>query len=262
MPEVMSDPTGVSLLGVGMIVLSLCATLVPLLIVAFVLYRVFGGMKRAGAERERLLGEGVSASATVLNLSMGGMTTQVGVQRHLQVQLQVEVQPPDRAAWQAPLVTMISELQIPQLQPGARLQVRYDPADPSRLALEGLAGAGGGVLSQGSLPLQAPDTPSGMSSRAKIGLAIGAAGCLIGLIAALVGAAAAGVAVFGLGASTGERDTTCDRAIRCCRALNTDDAEMLATCSALGTPGLPENVCRDALQGFEETAAALEITCE
>jgi hypothetical protein len=143
------------------------------------LRRVFGGLSRASAERERLMREGHPAPATIVELSMGGMTMSVGVHRHLEVQLLVQVQPPDRSPWQAKLSTMISELQIPQLQPGAQIHVRYDPRDPSRLALEGF-GAPAGVLGgsappAGGVPLMTPATPR-MPLAGKIGLVIGLLG--------------------------------------------------------------------------------------
>jgi len=38
--------------------------------------------------------------------------------------------------------------------------------------------------------------------------------------------------------------------------------KLLATCSALGTPGLPDEVCTQALEGFEATAAARDLVCD
>ena len=100
--------------------------------------KIFGGLGKANAERERLLREGIQCPARVLGVQMGGMTMTVGVHRHLQLQLQVEVQLPGRPPHVAQMTTMVSELQIPQLQPGAQLTVRVDRNDPNKIALEGV----------------------------------------------------------------------------------------------------------------------------
>ena len=122
-------------MGIIIAVVGLVITLVVVGGVFFLLYRVFGGLKRANQERERLLREGVQASARVLSVQMGGMTMTVGVHRHLQLQIGLEVQPAGQPPYQTTLTTMISELQIPQIQPGVVLTVRFDPRDPSKVAL-------------------------------------------------------------------------------------------------------------------------------
>src|SRR5687768_4910265 len=125
-------------MGIVVAVVGLVITLVLVGGVFFIFYKVFGGLKRANQERERLLREGVQASARVLSVQMGGMTMTVGVHRHLQLQIGLEVQPAGQAPYQTTLTTMISELQIAQIQPGVLLTVRYDPRDPNKLALEGV----------------------------------------------------------------------------------------------------------------------------
>jgi hypothetical protein len=135
-------------MGIVIAVVGLVITLIVVGGVFFIFYKVFGGLKRANQERERLLREGVQASARVLSVQMGGMTMTVGVHRHLQLQIGLEVQPGGQAPYQATLTTMISELQIAQIQPGVVLTVRYDPRDPSKLALEGVGA-----------PQQLPGTP-------------------------------------------------------------------------------------------------------
>jgi len=126
------------------IIISVVVLVVTLLVVGgvfFTLYKIFGGMKRANQERERLLREGVQASARVLSVQMGGMTMTIGVHRHLQLQIGLEVQPAGRPPYQTTLTTMISELQIPQIQPGVLLTIRYDAQNPNKVALEGVGGA-------------------------------------------------------------------------------------------------------------------------
>jgi hypothetical protein len=97
--------------------------------------RLMGGMNKDAKERERLLREGIQASARLMAVQMGGMTVTVGAHRHLQLQLQLEVTLQGRPPYPAHLTTMVSELQIPQLQPGAMLTVRIDRNDPMKIAL-------------------------------------------------------------------------------------------------------------------------------
>jgi hypothetical protein len=175
-------------MGLVMAVLALVVTVAIVAGVFLLLRRVFGGLARARAERERLLREGVRATARIVNLQMGGMAMTVGVHRHLQVVLTVEVEPAGRPAYQATVTTMVSELQIPQVQPGGKVSVRYDPANPANVALEGVGVAGtDAVAPVGAVP--------GMPAGAKIGLIVGGCGAIIGILAALIAVAAA---VFGL----------------------------------------------------------------
>jgi hypothetical protein len=180
----------VASMGIVMAVLALVVTVVIVAGVFLVLRRVFGGLGRARAERERLLRDGVQAPARILNVAMGRMTMTVGVHRHLQLDLTLEVEPAGRPPYQATVTTMVSELQIPQVQPGGRVSVRYDPANPASVVLEGVGvpGAGGAAaIPLGNVP--------GVPAAAKIGLVVGGCGALIGILAALIAVAGA---VFGL----------------------------------------------------------------
>src|SRR5258708_6451670 len=81
---------------------------------------------------------------------------------------------------------MISELQIPQVQPGVVATVRYDPNDPSKVVLEGV----GMSTASAARPTGAAAIPMGatprMSTGAKIGLAVGALGAFVGIGVAIV----------------------------------------------------------------------------
>lgn len=117
--------------------------LVILGLVLFSVFKLMSGLGKANAERDRLLREGVQCPARLLNVQMGGMVMTVGVHRHLQLQLQLEVQLPGRPPHRTMLTTMVSELQVPQLQPGAQLTVRVDRMDPNKVALEGVGAPAG-----------------------------------------------------------------------------------------------------------------------
>lgn len=270
-------------------VLGLVVTVVVVGFAIFFLLRVFGGLAKSGAERDRLLREGMQASARLLAVQMGGMTMTVGVHRHLQLQLQVEVHLQGRPPYQALLVTMVSELQIPQLQPGAMLTVRVDPRDASKLALEGVgspqpaygappqAGYGApppygapGFAPQAGIP--SPYGPMGfgppgmvpiggapqMPRGAKIGLWIGIGGGIVGVVIAVVVVLVNVVGVGLGGATTGTG--VCAQAARCCEVVTAGQPSQ-QNCQNLGKLGVPASACEQSLQSFRDMAAAQHKVC-
>ncbi len=90
---------------------------------------------------DRLSGEGEArkigalgrpAQAKVLKIWDTGIT----VNNDLVVGFLLEVRPEDGPAHQAETKALISRLDIPQIQPGAVLPVKFDPDDPGRVALD------------------------------------------------------------------------------------------------------------------------------
>ena len=75
---------------------------------------------------------GLPATATVLKI----WETGVRVNDNPVVGFLLEVQAEGMEPYQATTKALISILQIPQIQPGAVLKVKYDPEDPSRVALD------------------------------------------------------------------------------------------------------------------------------
>ncbi|MGD0524630.1 MAG: hypothetical protein ABSE49_05785 [Polyangiaceae bacterium] len=275
-------------MGIMMSVGGLVVTLLVVGFSVFLFVRVFGGMRRAEAERQRLLREGIQAPARILALQMGGMTVQMGVQRNLQLRIQVEVQPPGRPPYQALITAMVSELQVAQLQPGAPVTVRIDPMNPANLALEaagsfypvgyaasppaygqpgmgmnvgmGMGGMGvprgepgnwpGAMVAIGGLP----PTPAG----AKIGMWIGIGGALVGVIVAVV-VMAVNVGGVGLG-SASEGSGVCAQAVRCCEVAAANSPSK-ANCKNLGKLGVPDSACQQSLDGFRQSAKAQGRSC-
>jgi hypothetical protein len=82
------------------------------------------------AREIRAIGE--SAQAKVLRIWDTGMT----VNKNPVVGFLLEVYPIGQPAYQAETKGIISRLDIPQIQPGAILQVKFDPDNPSRVALD------------------------------------------------------------------------------------------------------------------------------
>lgn len=75
---------------------------------------------------------GVSAKATVLKIWDTGIT----VNNNPVVGFLLEVVPEEGPPYQAETKAIISRLDIPQIQPGAVLPVKYDPENPKRVALD------------------------------------------------------------------------------------------------------------------------------
>lgn len=104
--------------------------------VMFFVFRLFRGMAKTQAQNRELLQNGIPAPARVLSVQMGGMTVTTGVQRNLQLVMLLEVHPQGGQPYQAQMTTMVSELQVPQLQPASWVQIRYDRMNPQKMALE------------------------------------------------------------------------------------------------------------------------------
>ncbi len=275
----------------GMIpmVFGLVITVLTVGFTIFVFARVFGGLSKNKQERERLLREGIQAGARLLAVQMGGMTMTVGVHRHLELQLQLEVQMQGRPPYMAMLTTMVSELQVPQLQPGAMLTIRVDRNDPMKVALEGVGspqpqgyggpppmmggapnpyggpspygGPGmyspgmGGMGGHGMMPIGG--TPA-MPAGAKIGLWIGIGGALVGVIVAVV-VVFVNVGGVGLG-SASEGDGVCAQAVRCCEVVAAGKPSA-ANCKNLGKLGVPASACESSLKSFSDSAKTQGKTC-
>ena len=92
---------------------------------------IVGGITGENQAREiRSIGE--SAQAKVLRIWDTGIT----VNENPVVGFLLEVYPVGQPAYQAETKGIISRLDIPQIQPGAMLPVKFDPANPRRVALD------------------------------------------------------------------------------------------------------------------------------
>lgn len=76
--------------------------------------------------------KGLPARATVLEIWDTGVT----VNDDPVVGFRLEVDAQGRPPWHAEARSLVSILAIPRIQPGAVLPVRYDPTDPTRVAVE------------------------------------------------------------------------------------------------------------------------------
>jgi len=74
---------------------------------------------------------GLPATARVLELRDTGMT----LNENPVVSMRVEVQADGIEPFEATMKALVGRLDVPRVQPGAMLAVKYDPADHSRVAL-------------------------------------------------------------------------------------------------------------------------------
>jgi hypothetical protein len=96
------------------------------------------------AQARQLQKIGLPAEATILRIWDTGMT----VNDDPVVGFLLEVRPPGSPAYQAETKLLVSRLSVPQVQPGAIVPVRYDPAQPAHVSLE--------LRPREPLPLPAP----------------------------------------------------------------------------------------------------------
>lgn len=233
----------------------------------FVVYRVISSLSRGEKERQRLLQSGVQAQARILNVQMGSMTVTTGVNRQLQLQLAVEVHRPGAAPYQAQFATMVSELQIPQVQPGAWMGVRVDPANPQNMAIEALGipppgtpgappygappGMPGANPYAAPVGIGAPAAGMGMAPMGGFRLGTGARiGLAVGLLGAVVGLGAA-VMAMGWVSGVGGPSAVCKHAAACCRKVGGS----ASSCDNLTKQSGPvaDTVCEESLKGFRKS---------
>jgi len=93
---------------------------------------LFKRARDQAAQTRALLTSGAPAEATILNLWDTGIT----INDNPRVGLLLELRPPDGAPFQVETTRTISRLQIPLYQPGTVLQVKYDPNDTTKVAIE------------------------------------------------------------------------------------------------------------------------------
>ena len=130
------DPISlISIFGTGLITIIalLCACVsifVPLGIAGFFVYRIFQNQNKNSG----LLKTGVSAPAVILNAEDTGTT----MNESPQVRLTLQVNPAYGPSFQAVTTTFIGRLQIGLITPGSPATVRYDPNDPTKVAIESL----------------------------------------------------------------------------------------------------------------------------
>lgn len=90
----------------------------------------------------RLLASGRQAHATVLRVWRTGLSARDGRGKtRKQLGFELEVHPDGRSAYTVRATDMLDAASLDAFRPGVEVDVRYDPAHPTRVAVEGLAAA-------------------------------------------------------------------------------------------------------------------------
>ena len=117
------------------------AVILPIVITVVVLLFVgvfVGRLVMNGMKNRAVLAHVESAPAVILK---SWQTGTVMNDINPQIGLLLEVRPANRPTFQAETKMFISMMQIPQFQPGAVLQVKYDPNDTSKVAVDAIGGS-------------------------------------------------------------------------------------------------------------------------
>jgi hypothetical protein len=224
-------------------------------------FRTLAGLSAGEKQRQELLRTGRQAEARVRAVRMGGMSVTTGAHRQLELGLTVEVHARGAEPYTAEITSLVSELQIPLVQPGAWIAVRVHPDKPALMAIEamGITPSLGeapptqlsGVAPPPPPPAAVPVAPMGgfrMPLGAKIGLAIGLVGAVVGITVAIV-------AVSWTTGAGGPSDA-CKRAAACCRRA----AGKSASASSCGnftsqTGPIADRACEESVKAFQRTGA-------
>jgi hypothetical protein len=119
---------GSTTLIVAITVGGVCVSILFTLFLIVVIRKV---MKNAFGPNEKLLQEGVQAQATILKIWDTGVT----LNDNPQVGMLLEVHPAGREPFRVEMKSIISRIALAQIQPGRVVPVRYDPENPSKVAL-------------------------------------------------------------------------------------------------------------------------------
>ncbi len=100
----------------------------------FIVFLAFRPLMRDARITKQVMRTGVEATATIIR------TWDTGVRLNDEPQLGIllQVQPPGGASFQTELKTIVPLTQLAAFQPGAQLQIKYDPAEPSHVAILGI----------------------------------------------------------------------------------------------------------------------------
>ncbi|NUO48572.1 MAG: hypothetical protein HOV80_06920 [Polyangiaceae bacterium] len=127
-------------MGSMTIVIILVSTILPIALVVVIM----GALMKSQKQTDELLRTGTPARGRILQLGTTGGSVAVMGHRHLKLILTVEVHPQMGAPYHATFEQLVSELQLPSVQPGAEIELRIDPRNPARMAMAGVGAQGMG----------------------------------------------------------------------------------------------------------------------
>lgn len=119
---------GSSALIIALVVGGTCVSILFTLVLIVVIRKF---VKNAFGPNEKLLQEGIPAQATIIKIWDTGIT----LNDNPQVGMLLEVQPTGQPPFRVEMKSIISRIALAQIQPGRIVPVKYDPQDPSKVAL-------------------------------------------------------------------------------------------------------------------------------
>jgi hypothetical protein len=105
---------------------------IPLTVISFIYVKLLYPLRQQRLEHERLLATGTQCSGHVLQVHEAPLG---GTYPH-RLRLVLEVSPTDSMPYRAETVVFVSAVELPRVQPGCDVTVRYDPMDPTRVTME------------------------------------------------------------------------------------------------------------------------------
>jgi hypothetical protein len=273
-------------MGSMTLIIILASVLLPIVLVVVIMGSLMKGQKQV----DELLRTGMPARGRILQLGTTGGSVAVMGHRHLKLILTVEVHPQMGAPYQASFEQLISELQLPSVQPGAEIDLRIDPRNPARMAM---AGVGSGPMGQPQQawgqqqpgyrapPVMGPAPVAVMTPQYKSAMPM----ILIMLFVTTVPTAAILLYVFVdfstmFGSSSSDEDEekseasdedgsekkkskkkkgVCAQAAACCKVVGGGAAA--SACDNFDD-GMPVEGCRQALDGYKKAAKAMNKSCD
>jgi len=266
-------------------ILPILITVVVVVPTLFFVIRLMRGLDSGQKDIAKLMQTGAVAQGRVVQVQMGTMTVTTGVHRNLQLQVTVDVYPQggdqyrqQQQPWRAQITQLVSELQVAQLQPGATVEIRYDPQNPQRAVVSGIQSYGG----------MQQMTVSQIPQGAKIGLVIGMIGAVVGIGAAV----AASVSFSSFDdipsssddeeddgetkkkkkkksseddedeASGGGKHEACVKADKCCRVVFEGMGDAASKSCGQWLEKNFEPACKAALEGYRKSVEAKGKSCD
>jgi hypothetical protein len=134
---------GSGLITIITIACSCLLTAVILGATGFFLVRLFKGM----SQNSGLVKTGIPAPAVILDVQDTG----VSMNNSMQARLTLQVTPAGRPPFQAVATTFVNRFQVGMLVPGAPVNVKYDPNDSTKVAIESLSAGGMSAMNMQSV---------------------------------------------------------------------------------------------------------------
>lgn len=102
----------------------------------FFVWKAISGFQKASQQTAQLMAQGVPAQARVLGVQdLGGSIRIMDQLPQHRLQIHLEVHPQGIPPFQASAVQLVTAFHFSRIQRGAIVEVRYDPADPTRVAV-------------------------------------------------------------------------------------------------------------------------------